>query len=189
MCIEWSSGSCSVFHTLPPSRSLSPSLPPSLPPSISPSSLSLPPSPSPSLSLTLLTGARDDVRLTSVSSLMDVGLLATLLVTGTTLHVGWSFGLRVFRTFQTEVRGHICTWSWKHNTCMYMYMYIVYVHPYTCMHVRSVRVVSFLCVCVHLLQAIQFPVVATFSGEASRKLTTALVSTNTPLVRVSGRRT
>ena len=46
---------------------------------------------------------RDDIRLTSLSSLIDVGLFMSLLVAGTTIHVGWSFGLRVFRTFQTEV--------------------------------------------------------------------------------------
>ncbi|CAI8014231.1 Nucleoporin NDC1 [Geodia barretti] len=46
---------------------------------------------------------RDDVRLTSLSSLMDLGLFTSLLVAGTTIHVGWSFGLRIFRTFQTQV--------------------------------------------------------------------------------------
>ena len=47
--------------------------------------------------------ARDDVRLTSLSSLMDLGLFTSLLVAGTTIHVGWSFSLRIFRTFQTQV--------------------------------------------------------------------------------------
>lgn len=46
---------------------------------------------------------RSDVRLTSLFSLLDVGLLASLLAVGTMVHMGWSFGLRLFRVFQTEV--------------------------------------------------------------------------------------
>jgi hypothetical protein len=76
---------------------------------------------------------RDDIRLTSLSSLMDVGLFTSLVVAGTMIHVGWSFGLRIFRTFQT--------------------------------------------------QAVQFPVVATFSGEKTRTLTVALSCGPCRLVR------
>jgi nucleoporin NDC1 len=79
---------------------------------------------------------RDDVRLTSLSSLMDLGLFTSLLVAGTTIHVGWSFGLRIFRTFQT--------------------------------------------------QAVQFPVVATFSGDRDRTLAVSLTSRASPLVRCLG---
>ena len=42
--------------------------------------------------------------LTSLSGLLDVGLFIHLLLAGTILHATWTFGLRLFRTFQTEVR-------------------------------------------------------------------------------------
>ena len=46
---------------------------------------------------------REDVSLTSLSGLVDVGLLLHLLLSGTMLHLSWGFGLRLFRTFHTEV--------------------------------------------------------------------------------------
>lgn len=70
--------------------------------------------------------------LTSLAGLVDVRLLLHLVLAGTLLHVCWSFGLRLFRTFQTE--------------------------------------------------AVCFPVVATFSGETSRLLVTALQTSTRPLL-------
>lgn len=86
--------------------------------------------------VTLGLQLRDDIRLTSLSALLDIGLLSSLLVTGTMLHVGWSYSLRIFRTFQTE--------------------------------------------------GIQFPVVATFAGQKSRKLTNCMSSKSCPLLQYLG---
>lgn len=47
--------------------------------------------------------SRDGVQLDTIGGLLDVGLFVHVLLTGTMLHVSWSFGLRMFRVFQTEV--------------------------------------------------------------------------------------
>ena len=46
--------------------------------------------------------------LSSLSGLLDFGLLLHLLLAGTLLRATWSFGLRLFRTFHTEVYYKIC---------------------------------------------------------------------------------
>ena len=46
--------------------------------------------------------------LTSLSGLLDLGLFFHLLLAGTLLHVTWSFGLRLFRIFHTEVGVCVC---------------------------------------------------------------------------------
>ena len=54
--------------------------------------------------------------LTTLSGLLSLSLFAHLLFAGTILHASWTFGLRLFRTFQTEVH---CS-----NYCiMYMHVY------------------------------------------------------------------
>ena len=47
--------------------------------------------------------SRDGVQLDTIGGLLDVGLFVHVLLAGTVLHVSWSFGLRMFRVFQTEV--------------------------------------------------------------------------------------
>ena len=46
---------------------------------------------------------REDVQGDSIVGLLDAGLFLHLLLAGTTLHLSWSFGLRLFRVFHTEV--------------------------------------------------------------------------------------
>ena len=43
------------------------------------------------------------MQLDTIGGLLDVGLFVHVLLAGTMLHVSWSFGLRMFRVFQTEV--------------------------------------------------------------------------------------
>lgn len=47
--------------------------------------------------------SRDGVQLDTIGGLLDVGLFVHVFLAGTMLHVSWSFGLRMFRVFQTEV--------------------------------------------------------------------------------------
>lgn len=53
---------------------------------------------------------RDDLQLNTVYGLVDVGLAIHLIMTGTLMHVSWSYGLRAFRTYQTEVskKKYVC---------------------------------------------------------------------------------
>lgn len=62
--------------------------------------------------------SRDGVQLDTIGGLLDVGLFVHVLLAGTMLHVSWSFGLRMFRVFQTEVNMQplSCDLMWHHVT-------------------------------------------------------------------------
>lgn len=51
---------------------------------------------------------KDNVPLDSLYGLMNSDLLLLALLSGVMVHCSWSLGLRIFRTFQTEVCLDLC---------------------------------------------------------------------------------
>lgn len=45
----------------------------------------------------------EESSLDSISAMLDIRLLLHLLLTGTFMHCSWSFALRLFRAYQTQV--------------------------------------------------------------------------------------